>query len=269
MVVAAILVLQVVLPPGSGGPGLSAAQEIRRLGRLSVANEPTIALGPSQYVYVQTLDWTKQAQGDLSIEYDIAVEAKTEFWIAKDGSGRRDTTLQQVNFVSELDRDNWVQLGSPPLPQVGDTDQARYAPGDLHFFTVEGLPTDPEELRRVLEKGNVIDIGDGAVNVLSSIGSLLSQENLSPELRLALFEVAATTPGISVQYDVTDPQGRPAVSITATDVSGDTKVFLDQSDGRLLAFSVDYPAGEGHAAFTEWHVYLESGIVSKIGERPT
>jgi hypothetical protein len=265
--VAALLVLQVVLPPGPGGPSLSAAQEIRKLGRLSVRQEP-LTPGPTEFIYTHMVELTDQAQGDFRMEYDLAVEADVTFWIGRDGSGRRETTLQRVDFISQLDRENWVKAGSPPLPQVGPTDPERFARGELTYYSVETLPTDPEELRRALEKGDVIKNGEGDVTLLSAIGTLLAQENLSTELRQALFEVASTIPTVAVHYDVTDHSGRPAVSVTATDASGDTKLFFDQSDAQLLGTSFDYPAADGHPAFTEWHVYLESGVVSKIGEHP-
>jgi hypothetical protein len=161
-----------------------------------------------------------------------------------------------------------MEAGSPPLPQVGPTHPVRYERGELTYFAVESLPTDPEELRSALDKQVGITTEAADVALLSYIGTLLAQENLTPELRQALFDVAATIPSVSVRDDATDHSGRSAVAVTATDVSGETSLFFDRSNAQLLGSSVDYPAADGHAAFTEWHVYLGSGIVSKVGERP-
>ena len=262
-----ILVLQVVLPPGSGGPRLSAAEEIRKLGRVSADQEP-LTPGPDGYIYSHYLEQRQQSYGGERNQYIFDVRADVESWLGNDRSGGRDTTIEQVGFVSPLDRENWVKAGSPPPPAVGPTEPERYGPGELAVFAVDQLPTDPVALRNAIEKGDVIGTAPGDVNLLKTIGTLLSQENLSPELRQALFEVAATIPSVTVQYDVKDYVGRSSVVVTATDESGDSKLFFDQSSAQLLGTSVDYPAADGRPAFTEWRAYLDSGIVSQIGDRP-
>ena len=68
--------------------------------------------------------------------------------------------------------------------------------------------------------------------------------------RSALLEVAATIPTVTVEYDVKDYAGRPAVAVTATDESGDSKLFFDPSSAQLLGTSVDYPAADGRPAFS-------------------
>jgi hypothetical protein len=262
-----ILVLQIVLPPGSGGPRLSAADEVRKLGRLS-ADQELLNPGPDGYIYSHYLELRPQSYGGERNQYIFTVKADVEFWLGNDRSGGRDTTIEQVGFVSPLDRENWIKAGSPTPPAVGPTEPERYGPGELAVYAVDQLPTDPEALRNAIEHGDVIGTAPGDVNLLKTIGTLLSQENLSPALRQALFAVAATIPSVTVQYDVKDYAGRPAVAVTATDESGDSKLFFDQSSAQLFGTSVDYPAADGRPAFTEWRAYLDSGIVSSIGERP-
>jgi hypothetical protein len=154
------------------------------------------------------------------------------------------------------------------LPEIGLTKTEPYSSKGLPYYKVDTLPTDPTELRIALEKGDVIETGQGDANLLVAIGILLSQDTLSPELRAALFELAASIPSVSVEYGVKDFVGRPAVSVMASDGSVDTKLFFDQVDARLLGYSVDTPPAEGRPAFTDSTVYLDFGIVSKIGERP-
>jgi hypothetical protein len=267
LVVGGLLALQIALPPGPGGPRLSAAEEIGKLGRLSL-DQRALKLGPDDYLYTHVLEFRSQSYGDQSSEYVLAVKAEVESWYASDGSGARETTYRDVVFASPLDRENWVKAGSPPVPEVGVSDSERFSSGELAIFAVEDLPTDPDDLRTALENDVVIETGGGDVSMLSSIGSLLSQENLSGDLRRALFEVAATIPSVTVQYEVADEAGRAAVAVTASDVSGDTRLFFAESDARLLGSSVDYPPEDGHAPFTEWRVYLDSGLVSDIGQRP-
>jgi hypothetical protein len=264
-VVVGLLVLQVLLPPGSGGPRLSAAEEIRHLGHLSVA-QASIQLGANEYIYRHYLEHSRQSPSD-EVDYNLAETANVESWFANDGSGVRETTLRDVEFESSIDHQNWVNAGSPALPEVGLPKHERFAPGELAFFAVETLPTDPAQLRSALQNDDVIDTGEGDANLLGSIGILLSQENLSPELRQALFEVAASIPSVSVQYGVKDYAGRLAVSVMASDGLVHTILFFDQSDAQLLSTSVASPPADGRPAFTEWTAYLESVIVSRIGDR--
>ena len=265
--VVGLLVLQVVLPPGSGGPRLSAAEEVRHLGRLSTALE-TVPVGPNDYVYSHILEYARQTPSDEG-DYDVAVTMDLETWVAMDGSGARETTLRQADLASPADRQKWLDAGSPPLPEVGVTTPERFSSKGLPYYAVETLPTDPTALRKALDSGDVIETGEGDANLLVAIGILLSQDTLSTELRAALFELAASIPSVSVEYGVKDYEGRTAVSVMASDGSVDTKLFFDESDAKLLSTSVSLPPADGRPAFTAWTVYLGSGVVSKIGARPS
>jgi hypothetical protein len=162
-----------------------------------------------------------------------------------------------------------LDAGSPALPAVGVTRSDHFVAGDLRYFDIGRLPTNPTDLRGVLEEDPDFAGGEGDANLLVRIGDLLSQENLSPELRQALFEVAAAIPSATVQFGVEDHAGRAAVSVMAPDESAVTTLFFDPSDAELLGTSVVYPPADGRPSFAEWRLYLGSGVVSKIGDRPT
>jgi hypothetical protein len=268
-VAASIFILQLLLPPGPAGPGLSAAAEIRHMGELS-AGRSALPAGPSEFIY-QRYEEARPDSGTTmsgsSFFFDVLVVVET--WSAADGSGFKETTYKSVEFASPLDRQNWEQAGSPPLVPTKPVHDESEQPGSLAVYDVDSLPTDPDTLRAALADGSVIVPGEGSRNLLSTIGTLLAQGNLSGDLRQALFEVAATIPGISVEHDVVDRHERAAVAVTATDGSTQIRLFFDPADAGFLGREITHPPEGVHPETIEWRAYLESGVVSSIGERPT
>ena len=260
--VSVLVGLQILLPPGPGGPARGAAEEIRRLGQISRA-QPVVVAGRSDYFYRRYEQLGVEAGGSSESEYNLSVRVSVESWLRSDGSGARATTYKQVGFVSSLDRENWLQEGGP-IPATGDVKTERFQEGGLSVYPVEDLPSDPNALRRVIDGGSVITPGEGSAGLLSTIGLLLAQQDLSPDLRQGLFEVAATIPDVSVQADALDPIGRIAEAVIATDASGDFTLYFDPSDARILGWSSDHLAYQGHPAYTEWVVYLDADVVRRI-----
>jgi hypothetical protein len=92
------------------------------------------------------------------------------------------------------------------------------------------LPTDTTGLRaRVREMaaitGNNID-----QEMFIDIGDLLRETPAPPKLRAALYNVAATIPGVKLLGPMTDHAGRPGVGVGRKDVV----LIFDVHDGRLL-----------------------------------
>lgn len=199
--------------------------------------------------------------------YDVQVVVET--WSAADGSGYKETTYEQVEFVSPLDRGNWETAGSPPLIPTDPVERDSAQPGSLAVYAVDELPTDPDALRSALADGSVIVRGDGSRKLLSTIGTLLAQENLPGDLRQALFDVASSIPGVAVEHDVLDPHGRPAVAVSASEGSTLTRLFFDPADATFLGREIVHPPDGAHPGRTESRAYLESDVVAAIGERPS
>ncbi len=271
--VAAVLLvlLQLMLPPlGPAGPRLSAAAEVRQLGVLS-SRQTSLQIGASDYLYrreEQILHVGNEAIGVGTTSYTLQIHAIVESWITSDGSGQIRTLYRSVDFVSEEDRLAWEAAGSPPLPPIGEPIEEDSASGGRKLYAVEALPTQPAPLEQALDEGKIIATAAGDANRLSTIGTLLAQGNASPDLRRALFEVAAEIPGVVVTQQATDPLGRAAVWVSASDSDGETRLYFDPIDASLLASTRSHPADSG-AAGPAWHMYLESGVVSAIGEQPS
>lgn len=268
-VAAGLLVLQLLLPPGPAGPGVSIAEQVRHLGELS-AERPVLAAGPSEFTYQRYEESRPESGTTMSgVSFFYEVQVIVETWSAADGSGYKETTYERVRFVSPLDEQNWKESGSLPLIPPDPVERESSKPGSLAVYAVDDLPTDPEALSSVITDGSVIVPGVGRRNLLSTIGTLLSQENLPGDLRQALFEVASSIPGVAVEHDVLDPHGRPAVTVTASDGPTQTRLFFDPTDARFLGSEVTYPPQDEHLGQTETRAYLESAVVSEIGERPS
>ena len=269
-VAAILLVFQLLLPPGPVGPGLSAAAEIRKLGRIS-SRQDAVDIGPSEFVYHRFEETRREETVSLTLGTAFSIDLRTEveIWVARDGSGRRVTTYQEVVFPTSLDRETWEDAGSPSIPASGDVRRENFEVGGLPVYPVDRLPTDPEALLVALNDRDVIDWEPGDITLLTTIGTLLAQEELSGDLRRALFEVAASIPGVTVEHSVPDPHGRAAVAVTATEGATQTRLFFDPTDARFLGREITYPADEAHpGGATEWRAYLESSAVFSLGERP-
>jgi hypothetical protein len=268
-VAASLLVLQLLLPPGPAGPVLSAAAEIRHLGELS-AGRSVLPAGPSEFIYQRYEEARPDSGTTMSgSSFFFDVRAVVETWSAADGSGYKETTYEQVEFASPLDRENWKEAGSPQLMPTGPVGHDTSKPGSLAFYAVDDLPTDPDALRAALTDGSVIVPGEGSRNLLSTIGTLLAQGNLAGDLRQALFEVAATISGVTIEHNVLDPRQRTATAVTATDGPIQTRLLFDPTDASLLGWEFTHPPDGDHAGAIEWRAYVESAVVSDVGERPS
>jgi hypothetical protein len=82
--------------------------------------------------------------------------------------------------------------------------------------------------------------------VFEQATNLLWEPDLSPQLRSALYQVLAATPGVLVSTDVKDSSGRPATEISrVTSAVGDkAEVFENPATGATLESAWSFQAGE-------------------------
>lgn len=266
----AILLFAALLPPGGVGPTPGTAAEIRRLGSVAARQEP-VSLTPSEYLYQRREVQTREVRTLLSSgsSYALDIRATVESWLAENGSGRVVTTYTSVSFASDQDALAWKEAGRPPIHQAGEVIAEPYARSGLPYYRVEDLPTDPAALRDALLNGQAIDAAPGDFNLLSTIGTLLSQQNLSSDLRQALFDVAASIPNVDLERDVADPLQREAVAIKYSDDAGTTRLYFDPTDATLLSRSESIPAEGGRPATEDWQAFLEAAPVDRLGRSPS
>ncbi|MEV0162583.1 CU044_5270 family protein [Nonomuraea fuscirosea] len=121
--------------------------------------------------------------------------------------------------------------------------------GQFTYQELQELPADPGELRRLLCEGSVKFIGGGsgaprrcddAAQVLSRAFFVLVDTPVPPKVRAGLMRLITDYPGVRRLGAVTDPLGRPAVSLAASFGSADGRgtiqreVLFDRQAGKVL-----------------------------------
>ena len=226
------VVLQVVLPSGGGGPTVSAASELQRLADLAATIQPVRPGTGFLYTDVETQGISGGEELGSGLSWDLVVRQRLQTWVAADGSGRQVTTVERVDFASPGDRARWIRAGRQPLPA---SSVHRYGRGGLLIVDVESLPSDPEGLRKAIHAGHVIEEPPGPLGIFTGIGDLLAQPNTPPDVRRGLLDLAAETPGITLQPGITDPLGRPGEGFTFQVKPSMETLIIDPETAHLLA----------------------------------
>lgn len=254
------IVLQVVLPSGSGGPPVSAASELRRLADLAATIQP---VGPGTgflYTDVESVGIGSGEDVTSGLSWDLLVRERLQTWVASDGSGRQVTTVERVDFASPADRTRWIRAGRPALPTSAVD---RYGPHGLALFDVASLPSGPNQLRRAIHAGRVIEEAPGPLGIFTGIGDLLAQPNTPPDVRRGLLELAAATPGITLEPGITDPLGRSGEGFTFRVEPSTETLIIDPGTAHILATIRVDPQGR-----TSWSAYVQDAAVPTATTTP-
>jgi hypothetical protein len=209
-------------------------------GGAPVASAPNLALAAGQYFYVK-VESSPGADGWVRDE---------ETWWTLDGSGQiRNGSTRQDKY--------------PQLPS------GLYGPATFPIETdLSGLSTDANELATQLGEGAFGQwlqgepephrLWDAATTLL------LDFPNATPELRAALFQVAARQHGVGTIMDARDPVGRSATALELASRSEKATwtMYFDPTTHQLMAWTSVYDGNP-----PAW-VILDSGIVDSPGVRP-
>jgi hypothetical protein len=212
----------------------------------SVASQGTApAIPAGSFVYTRSkVRTTSTSTGVTNNEQaTIIVESLRETWIAEDGSGL--LLLRQID------------------PSPGEIDRVEGGPDTLRFVSLNGLPTEPQALRDRIRGSPYLDFPDDDIELLSSIAALLRDSYASSAHREALFRIVARLPGVVVAEGEVDPEGRAATAVSLTTPARSILLLFDPETSRLLAEFDERTDGRLSEA-----VYLETAVVSEVGERP-
>jgi hypothetical protein len=257
-----LLIAQTLLPTHEGGPPISAATQLRRLAYVALSSRNIrIPAGSDYYstVTVSGLDGA-DALGSGS-SYTYFANSTVDMWTAPDGSQTRVTTVHSATFPTEQDHNAWIAAGQPTL--TGTTSE-QFKSRDLSNYAISDLPTDPQKLGTLIRSGHVLLRDSSDSDVLSVVGTLLTYP-ASPQLRSALFQVAANLPSIQYLGSVRDPSGRAGIGVQLFDGSHIDQLIFDPTTSQLLA-QVTLPAGGGPAVSSK--VYAGGAIVAKPNVKP-
>jgi hypothetical protein len=248
------------LPP----PDPAAASALRQAAFVAAQADP-LSLGDG-YLYTRTEAlWMFQAA-----EWMYLRPLVRDFWMAADGSGRIRETVGDLVFLSEADREAWEAGDFTPYALNED-----FGPGGLELQVANAsLPTDVDALREEVQQRAAATHPwprtDSQMFVV--IGDLLRDPLTPPDVRAALFEVAAGLPGIELLGAMTDRIGRPGVGVAMTAFQMTpfhrqeiiifdpaTSVLLEERTVGLV------PYGDTPAPITwGYATYLEATVVAEL-----
>ncbi|MGH2626352.1 MAG: CU044_5270 family protein [Anaerolineales bacterium] len=209
VILAVVAVVVVRWPvPFLSGADPAAAAALRQAATVA-AQAGALSLGDG-YVYTKTeAMWGFQAADWMYLRPLVR-----EFWMAADGSGRIRETVGELIFLSEADREAWEAGNFTPYALNED-----FGPGGLEpQLANASLPTDVdllrEEVRERAAASHPWPRTDSQMFVV--IRDLLRDPLTPPDVRAALFEVAAGLPGIELLGEMDDRVGRTGVAVAIT-----------------------------------------------------
>ena len=150
-------------------------------------------------------------------------------WIAADGSGRLVETRGEPIWFGPADKAAWVAAGSPdlrgdpisdtrfgPTPPGAEPGAPQPWPGSLHYEDLDALPTDVGALRAVIDSRAAAGGGANDYPRFTVVADLLRETVGTPDLRAALFRVAASLGGVELIGQATDRAGRTGTAVAMT-----------------------------------------------------
>lgn len=283
-------------------PATTPSEELRRespVGGLEAMSQVAAAqsipgLGSGSVRYTKTKSLVPQFVAGAS-PYKLTAQRIREVWLLPDGSGRTRTETVSADFPSIDDEKSWEDSGSPSLDVPAS--ERTFGAGELSVVDYRNLPTDDALLFDWIEDRSRLSGPGLHPEMFIVVGDLLRDGWIYPELRASLFRVTARIPGVQLQEQVTDPDGRRGVAVSLTYDNGNgnqaklERIFdpqstqllsetmsivgtsappmpkADQSPADLQAAQspiFDVPAG----TVVESTVYLVTAMVSEVGERP-
>jgi len=134
---------------------------------------------------------------------------------------------------------------------------------DVTWDELMNLPTDPDQLYAWLYEA-VGDAGpDPLTEMWAATWDLLRQSPAPTDLRQALYIVASRLPNITIEQNLTDVLGRPAVGIGHDWPGGGTRYLLDPATGTVL----EHQELIGPEV-TYRDTFIEQGPAAEVGVRP-
>lgn len=279
-ITAAAAVIAIALPAilPSGGPGgaePAAAAALHRFARIAAMQPAVAAPQVGQFVYTKS-KWVNISFASMGNNGDLTFSrmqpVTREIWIGVDGSGRLLETTDSGSWPTPADEAAWKAAGSPDLGE-GETSDETFIPGPqgLYFLDLSGLPTDPDELRDVIEAREIVGGPPGDAETFTIIGDLLRETYGSPALRAALYEVAASLPGVQLIGNAADASGRPGIAVAYSKGEARIELVFDPQTAELLGettVATNGDSGVPVGSVVSSVAYLSSGVVDSTHDRP-
>ncbi len=160
-----------------------------------------------------------------------------EIWISHDGT----SVLRDPGVDPGI-----MALGPETFPAGGS---------QFTWDQLYALPTDPTQLAGVLRRGIHGAGADDDSELFVIVGDLLRESPAPPSLRQALYEVAATVPGVTSVGTVVDRDGRTGQGLQRNDQlyvvdTSSGQLLQEESQGWVSTYESQGPATSAPAATT-------------------
>jgi hypothetical protein len=232
----------------------------------TAAHRPAAASpGPDQFVYTKV----KAMWGIFEGRY-VAFQVHTrEDWVRPDGSGRDRDVEGHMLFPTATDAAYFYKAyRNQPSLLTGRTADETYEAGGPNYNELSKVPTDPAQLKQLIESRKLEGGPPGDAETFQIIGDLLRRTGAPPAVRSALYTIASQLPGVQLIGPTHDQLGRPGVGVAYDEVSGELRdelIFDPQTSGLLAeqttvvhrAQDMPFPPG----SVVSWTCYLASGVV--------
>jgi hypothetical protein len=292
-VIAAVVIAVLFVPiPGARRGESAAVAEVLHAAARVAARQPQTVLPAHGYRYTKSKDAYRVLYDACSLPsskrltcpapppddwaFSVLVPHTREIWVASDGSGRLLVKSGEPRFLGPRDKSEWEAAGSPELGRRGTSDES-FGPGGLSYTDFSEYSTEPDELYDQIRRKAEGHGPSTNAEMLVLVGDLLRETVAPPDLRAALFSVAARIPDVELVGEVTDPAGRRGVAVARTsDDAGfleRNELIFDPETSELLAERqvllerVDWIDADPGSVIG-YAVYLDSGVVDSTSERP-
>jgi hypothetical protein len=248
-----------LLPAGdTGGPSPAAAAVLLHAARTAAQQPASVPPGPGQFVYTKSQGLNENTTVPASGKaFNVFQTVIREAWIGSDGSGRIKQTEGPPRFATTVDRAAWIADGKPALGDGSGDMNSNFGAGQLSYVNLTTLPTEPGQLKQLIEKRTIEGGPPGNAETFTIIGDLLRETYAPPGVRSALYTVAAQLPGVQLIGAAHDQLGRPGTAVGYTAHGNTQELIFDPQTSALLAEQTVDNTG----AVVGWTAYLSSGVV--------
>jgi hypothetical protein len=261
--VAAVAAAVVLFGAGGAGPSPAAAAVLHHAARTAAQQPATDPPAPGQFVYTKSDGSVVNTAVLQNRTINFSEQVTREAWIGPDGSGRLRETHQPPSFVTPADRAAWIAAGKPELSGNANSDET-FPAGGLSYLDLSNLPTDPAQLKQLIDERKVEGGPSGDAETFTIIGDLLRETYAPPGVRSALYTIASQLPGVQLVGPVKDDLGRSGTAVAYVSNGVSDELILDPQTSALLAERQVVTGGGSWApvgTVVESTSYVSSGVV--------
>ncbi|WP_049557644.1 CU044_5270 family protein [Nonomuraea sp. SBT364] len=175
--------------------------------------------------------------------YTVEQRVRDVLWASRQHGYRTQRGPASAEPLTPADAQAWKDAGSPDLCDGCLSGTTYFTPLKMTTKPVTELPTEPEALKAEMLRANTKETPEAWLWGASKW--LLLDVESTPATRAALYRVLAGLPGVRVENDVTDIDGRTGVALTYGEAPTRQQIIIDRDSGQLLAIQ----EGDGSSAY--------------------